>query len=130
MSDENENQNDNPASLKQVINNEPEEPQTRTDIEKQAAFDTFNKEGKDGKERMEVKVYSPTRVYFDGLAFSLTATNATGEFDILPKHHRFISLLDACDLIIRTSDDDSSKISISGGMLHVKADKVVVFLDI
>ncbi len=33
---------------------------------------------------MHVKVYSPFHVYFDGQAESITAENATGQFDILP----------------------------------------------
>lgn len=83
------------------------------------------------KERlsMQVKVYSPFRDYYDGEAFSLSAVNATGPFDILPRHYNFISLLDACDLIIRTIKGEQ-RIRISGGILHVKADRAVVFLDV
>lgn len=80
---------------------------------------------------MEVKVYSPFRDYFDGRAFSVSAVNATGPFDILPQHHNFISLLSACDLVVRTvKEGDDRRISISGGIMHVKANKVIVFLDV
>lgn len=79
---------------------------------------------------MEVKVYSPFRDYYDGLAFSLSAVNDTGPFDILPEHHNFISLLNACDLVVRTVNNGDQKIRISGGLIHVKADKVIVFLDV
>ena len=78
---------------------------------------------------MAVKVYSPYKVYFDGLATSVTAASKTGEFDILPKHHNFITLLVACDLIVRT-DDGNETIPITGGIMHVKADDLVVFLDV
>ncbi|MGC1177087.1 MAG: hypothetical protein WA843_03375 [Candidatus Saccharimonadales bacterium] len=83
-----------------------------------------------GQRSMQVKVYSPFRDYYDGQAFSLTAVNATGPFDILPKHHNFISLLNPCDLIIRTVDTGEQRIRISGGIIHVKADQVIVFLDV
>ena len=79
---------------------------------------------------MRVKVYSPFRNYYDGPAFSISAENATGPFDILPHHHNFISLLNACDLIIRTVGRGDQKIRIGGGIMHVKADKVIVFLDV
>lgn len=79
---------------------------------------------------MHVLVHSPFREYYDGLAYSITAQNATGEFDVLPHHHNFISLLEPCDLMIRTLTAGDLKISISGGLMHVKADQLVVFLDI
>lgn len=79
---------------------------------------------------MQILVHSPFREYFNGPAFSLTAENATGEFDILPHHHNFISLLLPCDLLIRAVSAGDLKIKISGGLIHVKADQVVVFLDI
>lgn len=83
-----------------------------------------------GELSMEVHVYSPFRDYFDGLAFSLTAENRTGPFDILPRHHNFISLLSPCELVVRTVKDGEQRIKIGGGLLHVKADKVIVFLDV
>jgi hypothetical protein len=79
---------------------------------------------------MHVKVHSPYHDYYDGPAFSLTAENATGPFDILPKHHNFISLLIPCDIIIRTVSKGEQKIRISGGIMHVKADELIIFLDV
>ena len=122
--------NTNPATEKRVITEKGYEPKTRLEKEEQHAFDTFSQPKKVGEISMNVKVYSPSRVYYDGLAFSITAENATGTFDILPKHHQFISLLDPCDLIIRTVQESNRTITISGGLLHVKADRVIVFLDI
>ncbi|MHB1865402.1 MAG: hypothetical protein ACYCPS_04580 [Candidatus Saccharimonadales bacterium] len=79
---------------------------------------------------MAIKVASPFTRYYDGHAFSLSAVNATGPFDILPKHHNFMSLLKPCTLTIRTTNGDVKKIVINGGLLHVKSDRVTVFLDI
>lgn len=82
-----------------------------------------------GPPDMHVKVYSPFQTYFDDVAQSISAVNETGEFDILPKHHNFITLLSAGDLVVRTAHDKRS-IKISRGLMHVKADNVIVFLDI
>lgn len=79
--------------------------------------------------RMQIKVYSPYKVYFDQESDSISAANATGPFDILPKHHNFITLLIPCELVIRTEKRED-KIRISGGLMHVKADRVTVFLDV
>ena len=78
---------------------------------------------------MHVKVYAPFKVYFDGTASSISALNDTGPFDILPKHHNFMTLLSAGDIIVR-SDGGEETIKITRGIMHVKADDVVVFLDV
>lgn len=78
---------------------------------------------------MFVKVYAPSKVYFEGQADSISAVNQTGPFDILPKHHHFITLLTACDIVVRTRTNEE-KIRIQNGLMHVKSDSVVVFLDI
>lgn len=79
---------------------------------------------------MHVKVYSPFRVYYDQDSYSITGVNRTGPFDILPHHHNFMTLLDACELVVRPVTGQEQRIRISGGLMNVKADKVTVFLDI
>ena len=85
-----------------------------------------------GQPVMHVKVYSPFKVYFDEDAFSMSGQNATGPFDVLPHHHNFMTLLGACELIIRpvNGPPPEQRIRISGGLMHVKADKVTIFLDV
>lgn len=78
---------------------------------------------------VHVKVYSPFKNYFDGMARSISATNKTGPFDILPRHHNFMTLLLPGDLVVRT-DKDERHIKISRGVMHVKANQVIVFLDV
>lgn len=78
---------------------------------------------------MHVKVYAPFKVYFDGEASSISAMNDTGPFDILPKHHNFMTLLNTGDIIVRSSAGEET-IKITRGIMHVKADDVVVFLDV
>jgi len=81
--------------------------------------------------KMLVKVYAPFRSYFEGPATSISAVNDTGPFDILPGHHKFLTLVSSCELDIRTGDDDSAKkIKIDKGIMFVKEDRVVVFLDV
>ena len=82
-----------------------------------------------GKPVMAIKVYAPFQVYFEGNAFSLTAVNETGPFDILPHHHNFLCMLVPCDLKIVTPDDTKT-IRISRALMHVKAEKVTVFVDV
>jgi F0F1-type ATP synthase epsilon subunit len=83
----------------------------------------------DGKPVMLVMIYSPFKVYMNEDAFSISAENATGPFDILPKHHNFMSLLNACEVHVVAPSGDK-RIRISGGLMQVKADTVKVFLDV
>lgn len=97
-----------------------------------ASADTGTEPGltPDGKPTMRVKVYSPFKTYFDEPALSISAENETGPFDILPHHHNFITLLKAAEIIIRRTNESVQRIRISGGIMHVKADHVIVFLDV
>ena len=78
---------------------------------------------------MAVKVYAPFKIYYEGDAISLTALNETGTFDILPHHHNFLTMLLPCDLVIHTPYDTQT-VRISRALMHVKADKVTVYLDV
>ena len=85
---------------------------------------------KDNKDStMHVKVYAPFKTYFDDEAFSISAVNDTGPFDILPQHHNFMTLISPCDIIVRTATSEE-RIGVSRGIMHVKADKVIIFLDV
>src|ERR1044072_7989028 len=85
-----------------------------------------------GPPTMRIKGHSPFKVCCDEETFIISAVNATGPFDILPHHHNFMTLLAPSILTLRPVNRSPAeqKIRISGGLMHVKADKVTVFLDI
>jgi F0F1-type ATP synthase epsilon subunit len=85
---------------------------------------------KPDSDSIHAKVYSPFRTYYDDTARSLSAVSKTGPFDILPRHHNFISLLEACDVRIVTSNGDKRTIKITGGVLHVHQNRATIMLDI
>jgi F0F1-type ATP synthase epsilon subunit len=83
-----------------------------------------------GKPTMRIKVASPFKTYFDEAGYSISGVNETGPFDILPHHHHFMTLLTPGELVIRPVRGKEQRVRISGGLMHVKADKLTVFLDI
>lgn len=83
-----------------------------------------------GKPTIAVKVYAPFHVYFEGEAYSISAVNKTGPFDILPRHHNFLCMLVPCTLTIKAPDNKVHKVKISRALMHVKANRVVVFVDV
>lgn len=83
-----------------------------------------------GKPSMAVKVYAPFQVYFEGEAYSVSGVNATGPFDVLPHHHNFLCMLAPCNLVIQPVEGEQKTVKITRALMHVKADRVVVFMDV
>jgi len=83
-----------------------------------------------GKPTISVKVYAPFKVYFEGEAYSLSAVNATGPFDVLPKHHNFLCMLVPCELKIQTPDNGEKTIKLHRALMRVTAGHVSVFVDV
>lgn len=84
-----------------------------------------------GKPTMSVKVYAPFQIYFEGEAYSVSAVNATGPFDILPKHKNFLCMLVPCNLTVHATASDTVKtVKIHRALMHVRADSVDVFMDV
>lgn len=82
-----------------------------------------------GKPSMAIKVYAPFKVFYEGEGYSISAVNATGPFDILPHHHNFICMLVPCNVSIETPAG-RKVIKVSRALMHVKADRVAVFVDV
>lgn len=85
--------------------------------------------GRRAKPTMAVKVFAPFQVYYEGDAYSVSATNEVGPFDILPRHRNFICRLLPGTLAIQTPDGPKL-VTLSRALMHVKADRVVVFVDV
>ena len=85
--------------------------------------------GSQKKHSMRVKVYGPFKVYVDEDAYSISAVNYTGPFDVLGEHHKFITILEPCELVVHTLYD-TKRIRISRAVMHVSDNKIVVFLDV
>ena len=92
--------------------------------------DTESTEHASGAPSMAVKIYAPFKVYYEGEATSLSAVNETGPFDVLPKHHNFLCMLVPCDITVQSTAGETKRIKINRALMHVKADRVVVFVDV
>ncbi len=79
---------------------------------------------------MQVKVAAPFRTYFEGEAASVSAANDTGPFDVLPRHKNFMTILKPGQLTVRVPQRPDFNLSIERAVMHVKDDKVTVFLDV
>ncbi len=71
---------------------------------------------------------SPFHLYYEGAATSVSATNKVGEFDILPGHADFFSMLTAGEIIIETGSEPIS-FPITSGIITVRDNEVFLFVN-
>jgi F0F1-type ATP synthase epsilon subunit len=79
--------------------------------------------------RFKVKIFSPYQTYYQGEAISLSATNRTGPFDVLPGHINFFSLLTGGTVVLNTGFQ-RLEFEIGRGILRVTRDNVTLFADV
>lgn len=76
--------------------------------------------------KLKVIARAPFHVYYEGDARSVSAINAVGEFDVLPKHADFFSILKPGEVIIETGAEPVV-FNISNGIITVRDDEVLLF---
>lgn len=69
------------------------------------------------------------REYYEGPAFSVSAKNSVGPFDVLPGHANMVAILTHCDVIIATPEGDK-RIPITNGILKVSNNGIKLFIDL
>lgn len=79
--------------------------------------------------RLSVIARAPFQVYYEGKALAVSAKNKVGDFDILPGHADFFSMLLPGDVVVET-DDEPISFSISGGIVAVRDDEVMMFVNV
>lgn len=78
--------------------------------------------------QISVVARAPFHVYYDGPAYSLSAANRVGEFDILPGHADFFSMLTPCTVVIDT-DKEQVSFEAHNGMITVRDNQVMLFVN-
>ena len=78
-------------------------------------------------ELLHVKVFSPARIFYEGVAQSVSAVNDTGAFDVLPGHVNFFSLLAPCNVVVDTGKE-KVEVPISHGLIHDRRNQLTLFV--
>lgn len=80
--------------------------------------------------KLNVIARAPFKVYYEGEAESVTATNKVGRFDVLPGHADFFSVLKPGEIVIElTEDKDPVTFMITNGIVTVRDDEVMLFVN-
>ncbi len=81
------------------------------------------------KAHFHVKIFSPYQTYYEGEAVSVSASNRTGPFDVLPGHINFFTLLTSGQVVLNTGFQ-RLEFSIGRGVLRVTSTQVTLFADV
>lgn len=76
---------------------------------------------------MHVRVISPSQIFYEGPAESVSAKNKVGDFDILPNHAHFFSLLTQGDIVLHAGDQEL-RFPIQHGIVKVTDNIVTLFI--
>lgn len=78
--------------------------------------------------QLNVIARAPFHLYYEGTASSVSGTNKVGEFDVLPGHADFFSMLLPGEIIIET-EREPIKFEISSGIITVRDNEVLLFVN-
>lgn len=77
---------------------------------------------------LSVIARAPFHVYYEGPAEAVSAANSVGQFDILPGHADFFSVLEPGEVVITTGKDPIT-FNISNGIAAVRDNEVMLFVN-
>lgn len=79
---------------------------------------------------LRVRISKATQTVWEGEAYSVSAQNVEGPFDILPLHAHFISVLDAHPIVVTHPDKSTSQFTFTKSIMHVKDNLVSIYAEI
>ncbi|MGH7197053.1 MAG: hypothetical protein ACREGJ_04815 [Candidatus Saccharimonadales bacterium] len=79
-------------------------------------------------DQLSVIARAPFNIYYEGTAKAVSAINRIGQFDILPGHADFFSVLSPGDVTIET-DSDPINFSVANGIITVRDNEVMLFVN-
>jgi F0F1-type ATP synthase epsilon subunit len=78
---------------------------------------------------LKVVIRNRKKTFYEGSAESVTSFNDTGEFDVLPQHARFITIIKD-KIIVRKDKQQKQEIDVDKGVMKVDANEVDVYLGV
>ncbi len=79
------------------------------------------------QEVLKTSVLSSAKILWEGEAHSVSSKNTQGEFDILPQHANFITLVNDYPVRIHAVDGSEHSFSFSQSVIIVQANNVKIF---
>ena len=81
-------------------------------------------------DELHVKISSPEKEFFNGVAYSVSSVNSTGKFDILPGHANFITVIENSPIIIRQKTGYKQEYKFPIAILSVANNQINIYTNI
>ena len=78
---------------------------------------------------MNLEIITPEKQVFSGEVTSVKFPGTTGEFEILNNHAPIISTLSEGEIRVITSENNTEKFSINGGVIEMQNNKIIVLAE-
>ncbi len=75
---------------------------------------------------IQVEIVTPSRQLFSGDVQMITMPGIEGEMGVLGGHAPLLTTLNIGEIILRRADGETEYIAVSGGVVEVRPDKVIV----
>jgi F0F1-type ATP synthase epsilon subunit len=79
-------------------------------------------------ETITVTIMTPFEIVWAGNAFSISASNSEGVFDVLPDHARFLTLIDEKPVVIHTENGESKTYFFSNAVLFFHDNSARIYM--
>jgi F-type H+-transporting ATPase subunit epsilon len=78
---------------------------------------------------MKIEIITPDKKVFEGNIKSVRVPGKKGSFQVLKDHAPIISTLEKGPVIIVDTDGNQTTYEVSGGVIEVKANKIILLID-
>lgn len=79
---------------------------------------------------LHLRIISPVGVVFEGEALSFSSKNSVGNFDILPQHANFITIVEDQQAVVRRPGGQESHFHFSTAVISTRNNQVNIYTDI
>lgn len=78
-------------------------------------------------ETLTVTVLSPQSVLYNGTAYSVSSKNSAGNFDLLPGHANFITIIENQSITIRTAKNQKIDFKFPLAIIYTTSNTVKIY---
>lgn len=76
---------------------------------------------------LSIRIISPQQLFYDGAATSISSKNSAGNFDVLPAHANFITVIDNQPIVVRPTSGKPLTFKFPLAILYCSNNKVSIF---
>ena len=78
---------------------------------------------------LDVRILTPRQIIYQGQALSVSSVNSVGQFDILPQHANFITLIENQTIQIRQTDNQERTFQFNQAIIFTTKNQVNIYAE-